>query len=478
MREPHQFPTEDVLLLADGRQPEEARLGALSRMAGVAATSGHLPGGTALPLFATRSHKELVSVLTGHAAALRDGAFRGTNGGKSFCLVGARGIGKTNFMQVFMAVCWAAYPSVIPLYVTGADLTDKTSSFTTTSLLHLIFAAAAERGIVASSWDELQRELKRTNRQMLIIVDEVDQLYRVPANRPDLRDTVYDTLGALGYLGNTQWGVLGTVLCGSAAATPMLIAGRGSSVIGDAYPLLRDGVPDLNDTKFMRHVIEAADCRDVAQVEHILSFTQGAPILHERDRSKLSHVVTFVAGSVPRTIANALTTCLRAGSDGALAATLLARLFAVPTSLSEDAKSLHSLIFKMLADQNTDTVRNCIGSDGQVSLHAVEEGAWAKAFQPITRAQVVAAWKKAAMAAQPPRAAEEAYTQRLLDDLADANLIAQRLRAVTVTVWPMSVAQVVMMAGDNPAAFAPLPVSIWEKLQRVANVATIVSLAL
>ena len=471
--EPMVYPAADVQMLADHFKPEAQRMAALSRIADVAVQSGRLSLTTALPLYATRSHTDLLRVLAGHAADLRDGAFVGTNGAKSLCLVGARGIGKTNFMRAFMAVSSAAYPSVISLFVSGEDLEDSTSSFARCSLRDLVFAAAANHGVVASTWEQLVRGLVHSKRQMLIVLDEVDQLYRVARDETVLRSNVRATLGALSYLGSTQCGALGTLLCGSAAATPMLIAARGSHLYGDAFPLLRDGVPDLNDTRYTRHLIEAADCTDIEQVEHILSFTRVGSSVHEDDRRKLSHIVAFVAGSVPRTIANTLASRQRVSNESALSGGLLARLFALPRGLSVDAQVLYRCVFQLLWKKNKALVKRCFADDGRLSVCVIESGAWAQALQPITRAELARAWQKLASTPKSPFAADAAYLQRLLDDLSDANLIAQRQIQSAETVWPMSMAQLALMTRGDAVSFLLFPPSIWEVLQRAANIATI-----
>lgn len=261
----------DVKLLANSSAAAGERIKALSNLTtqcmGGDMHYSELVTRVALPLFATRPREQLLCMLAGHATGLQEGYFKGTNGPSSYCVVGPRGIGKTNLACAFTAVCGAAYPSVIPLYVSGKGYNMRSSSFAEVGLEELIRAAAAQHGVVVQHLVDLTKALQHAGKQMLIIVDEVEQLYRVTADDRVRLNTISETLGMLDFLGNTTSGIFGTLVCGSAAATPMLIYGKGADVLGDTYPLLRDGVPDLNCTKYMTHVIAAVDGKGLAQVE-------------------------------------------------------------------------------------------------------------------------------------------------------------------------------------------------------------------
>ena len=469
-------------VLANRSEEAVGRINALSTMnEGLGAKhESKLPASVALPLFATRSHEALLRMLAGHAEGLRDGHYKGTNGPSSHCVVGARGIGKTNFMRAFTAVCTAAYPSIIPLYVTGEGLERSDSSFRELALEELILAAAAQHGLVAECLEYLVEPLRRAGKQMLIIVDEAEQLYRVSADEPALRRTVGESLGALDFLGNTISGVFGTLVCGSAAAMPLLITGKGATVLGDTFPLLRDGVPDLNITKYSKRVIMAADCKDTKQVGLILNHTSSSPFMHDYDRAKLINGVAFLAGTVPRTIAGALNLRRQHSSQAQVSPGLLEQLFGPPPALSVDARALYARIYQLLQQENRELIAKSVDKSGALVRDFVEGDEWAAddrpaSLRPITRAQAAKAWQRLAPESTDPRARHDLYFQSLLDSLSDGNLIAQRhLDETGETIWPMSAAQLVLMGKEDPFTFKALPSFAWELLQVCANLATVV----
>jgi hypothetical protein len=463
----------DAKLLADSSAPEIDRIGALSRLAAQAVEEGILDDDCALPLFTTRSHTDLLRVFTQFAEGLRDGRFIGTNGPSSQCLVGLRGIGKTNFMRVFMAVCRIAYPSIIPLFVTGVDILHSRSSFAVASLDELVFATAAQNGLHAATLHQLGRMLTSSKQQMLIVLDEIDQLYRVPRDDAARRRTIDETIGALSTLGNAQRGVYGTILCGSSASTYNLIAARQVEKLRDRFPLLRHTATDLNDTKFCRHIVAAADCTDIEQVQEIMAHTRTAAPCHEDDRRSVSSTLAFVAGSVPRTIANTLAARRAASQQQVFSSGLLGRLFSAGyKDLSAEARVLYTFVFKRLLHQNDVLVKTCTDKNGSLRADTISSGAWAPLLKPIDYKQVERAFIDEESVAN-------ADFSILIQELADANLIMVRSRPEKDdAIWPMSAAQLLLATPAEPWAFMRVPDWMWDALERAANMASIGGLAL
>jgi len=88
--------------------------------------------------------------------------------------------------------------------------------------------------------------LQKYNLRLVIIVDELDQLYQAePGNFPRL----HDVLANLTRLGDQKSGRAFTVMCGSSAHLPSLIRAEKNPASLAAFPML-DGAPDLNGDKF------------------------------------------------------------------------------------------------------------------------------------------------------------------------------------------------------------------------------------
>jgi hypothetical protein len=247
----------------------------------------------ALPLFDTVAHASLLDTLTGHSRALSAGAFVGRNGVACRTLVGPRGIGKTVVLRAFCAVAASAFPGVVPLYVTCEGLARPTNSFHAAHLDDLLVAAAAARGVDvgARRGAALGEALEAARQRVLVVVDEVDELYRVDAAQPR-RERVLETLGVLGALGGGMSGHYGVLLCGSSASTQSLIRADVAH-LRDAFALARDGVPDLNGSKFRRCVVKTASSAASDEVAAILAAVARLPRLPAADAAR-SRLLTFL----------------------------------------------------------------------------------------------------------------------------------------------------------------------------------------
>eukprot|EP00300_Choanocystis_sp_HF-7_P038888 c56380_g1_i1.p1 GENE.c56380_g1_i1~~c56380_g1_i1.p1 ORF type:complete len:248 (+),score=45.24 c56380_g1_i1:500-1243(+) len=79
--------------------------------------------------------------------------------------------------------------------------------------------------------------------RVLLVFDEVDQLYRVSDKTSD---EALDVIGDFSSLGNSNAGLVSTILCGSSGALPILISGKRHA----DYPLSQKSPPNLNASKF------------------------------------------------------------------------------------------------------------------------------------------------------------------------------------------------------------------------------------
>jgi hypothetical protein len=230
-----------------------------------------------LPLFETQAHQALLGTLVSHASRLASGSFTGVNGGPCRTLVGARGIGKTAILRAFAHVAASAFPSVVTLYVSCAGLRDTDSSFREAGLPGLIEAAAAARGTAAPlGAGGVGAALRARGLRLLLLLDEVDELYTVSAAEPALCARVLETLGRLGSLGDGFSGQFGVLLCGSSSSTYSLVCG-GAPGLGEWFPLLKQGAPDLNSDKYSCLVVPSSPCTAVGEVALMLAALSRAP---------------------------------------------------------------------------------------------------------------------------------------------------------------------------------------------------------
>ena len=255
-----------MAVFKDEAKSLEERLAALERIARLVLEQQPdlLGGKLTLPVYRTVAHQKLLEALVGQAVQLAGGHFKQWNGVPCRTLVGMCGIGKSTMMELFAYTISTVYPLLITVYVSGEGLTDSTNSFRTAPLRQLLVRAAVEHGVSIDSSigaDALDVGLRQANKRLLILLDEVDELYRLPLDDVAQVKIVRETLGTLGTLGGQTSGLYSVILCGSSASTHRLICGK-PAFLESTYPLVKGGVPNLNDTKYSRLVIPSPRCTD------------------------------------------------------------------------------------------------------------------------------------------------------------------------------------------------------------------------
>ena len=397
--------------------------------------------GLPLPLFETQAHLELLSTLVHHCSQLAAGAYVGINGSSCRTLVGARGIGKSALLRAFARVAASAFPSVITLYVSGAGLLDPSSSFHAAGLPSLLEAAAAERGVVlrgghASSNGGLDDALSAHGLRLLLLVDEVDELYRVPSEQRSARAHIMQTLGRLGSMGDSTTGLYSVLLCGSSSSTHALVCG-GQPGLEAWFPLLwpGGGVPDLNSSKFPLTVVPSSQCTAVRGVAGMLAALCRVPggelPVH---LLPLARLFAFFVGATPRAVLRAARSCSEEGLCSATPAPS-------PRLSARAATLYHALLAALLAHNGALRALVRCKSDGTVNLVGLMDGTapWEDMQVPLQWAEVEAVWGRCAGAA----GSDAALLRLHVRELTEHQLLHQRGSCMGhETLWPVTAAQV------------------------------------
>lgn len=462
-------------LAAPSTRPR-ARLDALGALvAELVKLDGRALGpGAPLPLLRTKTHEALVEALAWQARELAEGTFVGVNGLPCRTLVGARGIGKTAMLRAFCAVAPSAFPSLAVLYVTGEGAAHPRSALHAAYLGELVEAAVAERvlslGAAASAaprsrGGDVDDALDAAKLRALVVVDEVDELYRVPDTNAALVSNVSATLGTLATIGGSTAGRYGVFLCGSSASTPRLVCGDGRH-LAELFPLARHGIPNLNSQKFKPLRVPSAPCSAVGEVAGMLA------TLSRCDELPLAalpsaRLVTFFVGASPRAVAAAVAAASPALSAArpterdrtAVAARDLAAAIASGTiamaPVSIDAEALYGALLTRLVEANAG-LRSLIGTSSaaaQLTALLDDSHPWEAAVVPLKLSHAIAAWET--IAASSPsgvaHARDAAYIARLLDELADCywlHVVRADVPGGGGEIWPMTAAHLVF-AGEG-----------------------------
>ena len=396
----------------------------------------------ALPLFHTSAHATLLRVLVTHARTLAAGRYNGTNGAHCRTLVGARGIGKSALMRAFALVAPSAFPGLLPVYLTGQGIMQPQHVLQAGHLQTAVAAAAAQQGVPFIAHSNLP-----TGRRLLLLVDEFDDLYRVPASAPALVQNVLATLGMLGALGDRTDGNCSVLLCGSSSSTYDLVQGK-SARLGRNFPLAAGGIPDLNCTKFDRLRLPAPLCNATAEVEAMVVAMAGRSGWvpgHARPTSA-ARLLTFYLGASPRAVTRVAVPQALQELTGSLLASASP---AIPPDTDFEHPStgafLRALLVR-LGEENSELRALTRKSDGSANFLAIMDPAcpWEEEVTPLTWQQVEAAFREAVGAAPAP--AHPALLMSMLDEITDKHVLRVHypsIQEAAAQVWPATAAQAV-----------------------------------
>ena len=451
----------DVRLLAALRDPlstPSQRLDALSEL--VRDTLGRAPAQgmafDALPLYNTEAHGAVLGVVLDHARELMRGGFRGRNGLPCRTLVGARGIGKTVILRAFALVAASVFPGLIPLYVSAASVQSPCTSFQVAPLDRFMALAALQRGAAGGGAGAgssgapsapLEATLRSQGQRMLILLDEVDQLYKLQPGSAAAENVLF-SMGTLSDLAEEATGEFGVLLCGSSSSTFKLLCGATSPHLRARFPLSTSGA-NLKSDKFERVLLPSAPCtatREVAQMLAVLMCCRELPeaLLPQ------ARLLTFFVGAKPRAVEIALSR----GKDARVVQLNLGA--ATPAALSDGsmdsppAHALYHLAMDLLLARNQRLCALVGQASGQASLVSLMDPGtpWEAVLQPLPWEVLVAAWARARGSAVPGEG-DTAELAVLLDDLSDRHALHRRHTPEGVEVWPVTAAQLVARSAGS-----------------------------
>ena len=346
-----------------------------------------------ITIFKTQAHLGIYDVLLGHGRNLSSGNYQGTRGESCSTLVGAKGIGKTSSLQMFARICKFVIQNVYVVYVTINNIlsSDRDPIFLKFSLITLIVIQLRQLGLVVPEFiekapkDILLTYLQTAKISVLVLIDELDQLYKTVLPDNDVNKV---TLHDLACLGNQPTGRVSVVLCGSSAMMEDLITTNGvkdTNIVAE-FPLLK-GAPNLNGTKYLTKRVYSTLPTDIGAVA-ILSRKE----LNDANKPWL-RLLAFAGGCSARTTGRILNDS-SANGNILLGLSPDSALSGHNTLNKEDMNHLRGKIIKGLYKKNKALFNQFFDSNGLVSLRKIATINWEERFQPLLFADVGAIWTK------------------------------------------------------------------------------------
>jgi hypothetical protein len=424
---------DSALLASAGLSPAE-KVRALSRMTGV-------------ELFATPSHQELMHALVEQCDRLARGQFEWNNGAHARLLQGPKGIGKTTMLRAFTMACEAAFPDVIPIYLTFNEVMTMDCPLHGEDIMHVVARQLQERGVQIATTttttcsDAVVRGLRASGKRVLLLVDEIDQLYRVGDADQSLFKVAGSSLGNLAFLGDRSLGLFSVLLCGSSATCPLFVTCNGTASLMVEFPRLR-GAPNLNGQKYRVWRIPSPLPNDLAVVRNIMEVRNRGNAVDDR----AVRLVGFVAGGCARNVCTAADMNV---SARALEARLPDWQESALRTLSEPAGKLYKALMGRIRDVNAEMMAALL-TDGLLDPAKVATVPWEAALQPVSWEDIQHCWS-VVHAGSVDKSHDLAELQRALFGMSDRGYVVygDLVNGVPHAIYPTSAAALFVLSGAS-----------------------------
>lgn len=347
-------------------------------------------------IYNTKSHNEIYSVLLGHLKNLKDGKYVGMQGVSCSMLVGAKGIGKTACFKTFTYLAPFIRPYVFVSYVSYNSASCVGSRLSSKSLAMILSEELGKCGIEIAAdnqsltyGERLVEALKTADRYLLVLVDELDQLYRVDGSK---NPSALATLSDLAYLGNQPSGRISVLACGSSALMENLITTNCNDQIRADFSLLSTGAINLNCTKYRTKRVYSMLPMDLKAVASIVDKLEGT----YEDNLPYYRLVAYLTGCSARNVERFINDT---DDDGLVSGSrsLENSLTGSNNLTNSDISSLRDAIFKALRKKNRALLVTLFGASTCSSADIVRNIAltnWEDLLKPLEYAEVELVWRR------------------------------------------------------------------------------------
>jgi len=214
---------------------------------------------------------------------------------------------------------------------------------------------------------------------MLLLIDELDELYRQDA-KEDRK--LQDYLRDLCYFGNSQHGRVATIVCGSSTTMECLITCNVDDDMRREFPMMV-GAPNLNGTKFATVRVWSSTPVDLDTVAEVLGMSRD----YRTDLKALGHVrtVAFAAGCSTRNLQRCAKSLKQDDFNDSQVGS---------NTVDSTKKELSTLYFRMreaIAKKNKALLDELMPK-GIVTLEKVQSVNWETRFKPLTFDEVASIW--------------------------------------------------------------------------------------
>jgi hypothetical protein len=196
--------------------------------------------------FVTDFHKGIYGELADMCRALCQDRYQEKTGMFTKVLPGPRGVAKTTCLRNFVTAAPLLAPKVVSYFFSVSSagaVPEKVLSAGTLCKLVLdeLFENPKEISLGEGAQDILVRNLVERSLRLVLVVDEVDQLFKAKESNVKFFDFAYKSLSELASLGNSTCGRLMIILSGSSSRLSTFIKGTKQDLTKDEledFPIL------------------------------------------------------------------------------------------------------------------------------------------------------------------------------------------------------------------------------------------------
>lgn len=394
-------------------------------------------------IYNTTTHVNLVGFLHDSCDALINNRYVGSNGSHARLIQGPKGIGKSFVLETFAEYCTQVYPNVLPVYLTFNDMRFKGDQLSQNTILEIIFDKMKKEGYRVEDHAkprEISHILKENNKYCLVLVDELDQLYRVTDS---LAQIGHWHLGDLLFLGNQREGRIVVLLCGSSASCPLLVTCHADE---KEFPLQR-GAPHLNGTKYRTKRLPTEPFIYLETLSRLMSSSKDAVV-----DVKLARLIAFAVGMNARLIGSFVNELQHENSNEDIYGMWKAKEHESGLKMvkSESYSLYHELMEKFY--QKNKVLINSLMENDELSVPKIMEIDWERRFQPLTQADVVDIWEKLLLSTGKASGSQHETLQHYLFELCDRDQLTfvGIKDGLPEILYPMNLSQVVLERRHPP----------------------------
>lgn len=297
-------------------------------------------------------------------------------------VVGAKGIGKTECLLNFMHLANRIVPNVVVVYVDFSGVDDDDCIFRKEPLSAALCREVTKYGVRVAESGPIRPQLYRVldalqtaHLRVLLLVDELDQLYRCQLN-PEMCS-----------VNSPSWGRSELEQCLSCCAGhrrwEQLVSANASPLAKEEFQLLRCGVPNLNDTKYKPERVYSVTPVDLEALASILGMECS------QNRRPFLRLVAYRTGCNPRSVQRLMDET-RSGVPPELS-------LGENTVSNPAFRQLRHTVLKLLWSVNQSLLADIFGGNGGKSeadvVQAICTTEWETKLLPVSYLEVEKAWK-------------------------------------------------------------------------------------